>query len=286
MRHPSLISLSQEHHHGLVLALRLCQGGAALRTEVWTSEPREQAERVVRFHRDRLTPHFSAEEEVLFPILRAAVPEQGELIDRLLSEHRLLGSQIAWLPQSSPTDLRNSLARIGRLLQDHIRAEERALFPACEAGCSAEVLADLGVRLAGLRQDEGGVRAEADRARHVILLVEDERELRSLFAMLLEAENLEVLQAGSGHEAMRLLNEQGRKIQLVVTDMNLPGPGGTLIVSHARRVAPGARILAMSGYAGADMRRAAAEAGADEFINKPFEPVQAVKTVKRLLGMP
>jgi len=120
----------------------------------------------------------------------------------------------------------------------------------------------------------------------VILLVEDELELRNLFALMLEAEGLEVLQAGDGKEAMRLLNERGERIHLVVTDMNLPGPDGTLIVSHAHRVAPSARILAMSGYGGPDMRRAASEAGADQFMNKPFDPRQAVKTVKELLDMP
>jgi CheY-like chemotaxis protein/hemerythrin-like domain-containing protein len=286
MRHPSLISLSQEHHHGLVLALRLCQGETTLSTERWTQDPQGQVERVIHFHRERLTPHFAAEEEVLFPLVRAALPQQGELIDRLLSEHRLLGSQIARLPQISSSDLRKSLAGVGQLLQDHIRAEERVLFPACEAGCTAEALADLGVRLAGLRQNEERAHAAAGMPKPTILLVEDERELRNLFALLLAAEDLEVLQAGSGHEAVRLLNERGQEIRLVVTDMNLPGPGGTFIVSHARRVAPASKILAMSGYAGADMQRAAAEAGADEFINKPFDPLKAVKTVKRLLGTP
>jgi CheY-like chemotaxis protein/hemerythrin-like domain-containing protein len=267
-----LIALSQEHHHGLVLALRLSRGETAPGTEGWTLEPSEQAERVVRFYRERLTPHFAVEEEVLFPVLRGTLPGQEELIDRLIGEHRQLGSKITELSQCSLPGLRGSLADFGRLLQDHIRAEERILFPACETGCSAEVLADLGVRLAGRRG--------------AILLVEDERELRKLFALMLEAESLEVLQAGSGHEAVKLLNEHGQKIHLVVTDMNLPGPGGTLVVSHARRVAPAAKILAMSGYAGADMQRAAAEAGADEFMNKPFDPLKAVKTVKRLLGMP
>ncbi len=119
----------------------------------------------------------------------------------------------------------------------------------------------------------------------MILLVEDELEFRRLFALLLEAEGLAVLQAADGREAMQFLEETRDGIQLVVTDMNLPGPDGTLIVSRAREIARGAKILAMSGYGGADMRRAAAEAGADEFLNKPFDPRRAVEIVKRLLGM-
>ncbi len=124
------------------------------------------------------------------------------------------------------------------------------------------------------------------RGKEAILLVEDELEFRRLFAMLLEAEGLEVLQVSDGREAIRVLEEHGREIRLVVTDMNLPGADGTLIVSRAREVAPAAKILAMSGYGGTDMRRAAAQAGADEFMNKPFDPPKAVETVKRLLGKP
>jgi DNA-binding NtrC family response regulator len=122
--------------------------------------------------------------------------------------------------------------------------------------------------------------------RKVVLLVEDEAELRNLFALMLEAQGLEVLQAGGGKEAMHLLSDRGNWIDIVVTDMNLPGGDGTMVISHARRVAPAVKILAMSGYGGADMRQAAAEAGADEFLDKPFSPPRAVDTVRRLLEQP
>ncbi len=273
MRHPSLVSLSHDHHHGLALGLRLSQGDDALLTDGWTHDPAGQAELVTRFYREELAPHFRAEEEVLFPAIRVALPRQGELLDRLVGEHRALASQIAGLGASGGAALRSALRGIGRLLQDHIRSEERVLFPACEAGLSPEVLEWVDRKMAGMR------------GKPAILLVEDEIEFRHLFALLLEAEGLEVLQAADGREAIRVLEERGGEIRLVVTDMNLPGADGMLIVSRAREVAPAAKILAMSGYGGADMRRAAAGAGADEFINKPFDPPRAVETVKRLLGM-
>jgi CheY-like chemotaxis protein/hemerythrin-like domain-containing protein len=284
MRHPSLISLSRDHHHGLALALRLCQGETALLADGWTHDTGDQVLRVLQSFREELSPHFASEEEVLFPALRAALPEQRDLIERLLRDHRALAAKIIALPMIPATERRTALAEIGRLLQDHIRTEERILFPACEAGCAPNVLAELGERLARSRENAGKP-PERVGPRRVVLLVEDELELRNLFALMLEAEGLEVLQAADGLEAMRLLDERGEAIHLVVTDMNLPGPDGTLIVSHAHRVIPAAKILAMSGYGGPDMRRAASEAGADEFMNKPFDPPRAVKTVKRLLEM-
>ncbi len=286
MRHPSLISLSHDHHHGLAVGLRLSQGDAALLADGWTHDPAGQADLVMRFYREELVPHFRAEEEVLFPAARAALPQLGDLIDRLLREHRTLSSQIGSLPTLSGAELRAVLVEIGKLLQEHIRSEERVLFPACEAGVPPDVLEALAGRLGGERGKGGGGERDRAQSKHAILLVEDELEFRRLFALLLEAEGLEVLQAADGREALRVLEEHGQEIHLVVTDMNLPGADGTLIVSRARTAAPDAKILAMSGYGGSDMRRAAAEAGADEFMNKPFDPPGAVKAVKRLLGMP
>lgn len=286
MRHSSLIALSHDHHHGLALGLRLSQGEDALLSDGWTHDPAGQASLVMRFYRDELIAHFRAEEEVLFPLVRTDLPQQAALVERLLAEHRLLGSQIGNLLTVPEADLRAALQSIGRLLMEHIRSEERILFPACEAGLSPDVLESLGARVAAVRGNGGRQDQARRQPGHAILLVEDEVEFRRLFALLLEAEGLEVLQAADGREAMHILEQRGREIHLVVTDMNLPGPDGTLIVSRTREVAPAAKILAMSGYGGTDMRRAAAEAGADEFMNKPFDPPRAVETVKRLLDMP
>jgi len=115
-----------------------------------------------------------------------------------------------------------------------------------------------------------------------VLVVEDEAELRQLFGLLLEAEQIEVFQAADGTEALRLLEEKSESIGLVVTDMNLPGIGGPEIMARARLMVPGAKILAMSGYGGANMISAAGSA--DAFMSKPFDPIKAVATVKQLLG--
>ena len=117
-----------------------------------------------------------------------------------------------------------------------------------------------------------------------VLLVEDEAELRQLFTLLLEAENLEVLSTGEGGEALRLLDERKEGIGVLVTDMNLPGANGPTIVAHARALYPSIRILAMSGFGGTEMLQTAEGAGVDEFINKPFNPPEAIATVRRLLG--
>ena len=74
-RHPSLIPLSHDHHHGLVLAFRLREGLPPNRKPA--DNPQEQAEDAVRFFRDNLVAHFRAEEEALFPSIRTCVPTGG-----------------------------------------------------------------------------------------------------------------------------------------------------------------------------------------------------------------
>ncbi len=112
-RDPSLIPLSHDHHHGLVRVFEirqaLKQGDSLAR----------QSEINRAFLRDDLAPHFVAEEQHLFPVLRDAVAE--DVVDQLFAEHRELEQLAA---AETATDLR----RFADLLERHIRREEREVF--------------------------------------------------------------------------------------------------------------------------------------------------------------
>src|SRR5512134_1206705 len=128
-RHPSLVALSHDHHHGLALALRLRQGDAALLTDGWIHDRPEQAKRVGAFYRQELRSHFLAEEKTLFPVMRHYVPGSTELIDRLVLQHRQIEEIIESVGSPAVRDLAALLVRLGEILELHIRAEERELFP-------------------------------------------------------------------------------------------------------------------------------------------------------------
>ena len=132
-RHPSLIPLSHDHHHGLVLAFRLREGLPPNRKPADSS--REQAEDTVRFFHDNLVAHFRAEEEVLFPAICSCVPHAATLLDTLTAEHGEMRKQVENLAQASPDEapLLTKLKAFGDLLERHIRREERELFPLYEA---------------------------------------------------------------------------------------------------------------------------------------------------------
>ena len=130
MRHRSLILLSHDHHHGLALALRCRKqalgqlkptGGEGLR--VRASEFRD-------FFTQNLTNHFRAEEEALFPPLRALMPDSEPIINQLLREHQELRSAMPNL--EAETGLGKVIFDLGDLLERHIRKEERELFPLFE----------------------------------------------------------------------------------------------------------------------------------------------------------
>jgi len=137
-RHPSLVSLSQDHHHGLALALRLRQGDKALLNDGWTHDRAEQAVRTRKFYMEGLRPHFKAEEEVLFPLMRSMLEQCSVLIDKLVTQHRELEQLISSL--SAPgKSLDGILVALGTLLDEHIRLEERQLFPQYEKGIPEEL---------------------------------------------------------------------------------------------------------------------------------------------------
>jgi len=151
-RHTAFIGLSHDHHHTLALALRLRQGERALLTDGWTHDPVEQIQRVQHFFEADLRPHFAAEEQILFPLVERSMPSLTSVIRALNLQHREVESLVALLRSAGRGDMRGLLARMGSLLEDHVRREERELFPACESGLTEESLSRLGQEIQTIRE--------------------------------------------------------------------------------------------------------------------------------------
>ncbi len=80
-----------------------------------------------------------------------------------------------------------------------------------------------------------------------ILVVDDDPDVREILAETLMEFGYRVLEAGSGEEAMPLL-EQRQDIALLITDVRMPGMSGLELVGLARRHDPRLRVIVMSGY--------------------------------------
>jgi len=119
-----------------------------------------------------------------------------------------------------------------------------------------------------------------------ILIVEDEAELRNLFALILEMEGFTVLQAADGQKGLDILSAHPGGITMMITDLNLPKVGGVDLINQARRLNPRVKIVGTSGMSGDKVRDMVMRAGADDFIPKPFQAQDAIRKLKAILDQP
>jgi PAS domain S-box-containing protein len=127
------------------------------------------------------------------------------------------------------------------------------------------------------------VHASVRRASETVLLVEDEAGVRRLSKRILENAGYRVLEAANGDEAETLFAEHADSIDLVVTDVIMPGCGGPDLLRRLHARAPGLRVLYMSGYT---EQSAAQKAGIDRgfpFVQKPFTAAELVRQVRYAL---
>jgi two-component system CheB/CheR fusion protein len=100
-----------------------------------------------------------------------------------------------------------------------------------------------------------------------VLFVEDARDIREVFTMLLEAEGADVVATGSGREGAALAARGG--FDVILTDLGLPDISGEMVIRQAARAARRRpRIVVLTGYDEPYTSRAR-QAGADVVLTKP-----------------
>lgn len=112
----------------------------------------------------------------------------------------------------------------------------------------------------------------------VILFTDDENAIVSLGKAVLERYGYQVLTARNGHEAVRLYRAHQDEIDLVVTDIMMPGMDGLTAIRALIEVNPAVKILATSGFVSSERLFQIQQAGAHTFLPKPF-------TMEHLLEM-
>ena len=105
-----------------------------------------------------------------------------------------------------------------------------------------------------------------------MLLVEDEESVRGLLAYMLQSRGYRVLQAASGAEALPVFETHAAEIDLVLTDIVMPGMSGVELAARLRRMRPETPIVFMSGYSGEVLTRTGPLPEGMSFLPKPLRP--------------
>jgi signal transduction histidine kinase len=136
-----------------------------------------------------------------------------------------------------------------------------------------------GVLTATLPQDVG----EPKRGTETILLVEDDPSVRNLVRDELRKLGYRVLEAKNGVEACLVATQQTGALDLLLTDVVMPGMGGRELAQHLSVIKPDLKILFISGYIDDVGLHAGHEEGSSSFLQKPFTPEALARAVRELL---
>jgi signal transduction histidine kinase len=124
---------------------------------------------------------------------------------------------------------------------------------------------------------------QPQRGTETILLVEDEPSVRTLLRDELRKLGYRVIEAKNGIEACLLATQQGGSLQLLLTDVVMPGMGGRELAQHLSVIKPDLRTLFISGYTDDVGIMAGQEEGMSSFLQKPFTPEVLARAVRTLL---
>jgi signal transduction histidine kinase/ActR/RegA family two-component response regulator len=121
------------------------------------------------------------------------------------------------------------------------------------------------------------------RGTETILVVEDEPSVRTLVRDELRKLGYRVIEAKNGVEACLLATQQAGSLQLLLTDIVMPGMGGRELAQHLSVIKPDLRTLFMSGYMDDVGIMAGQEEDTSSFLQKPFTPEVLARAVRGLL---
>jgi two-component system, cell cycle sensor histidine kinase and response regulator CckA len=125
--------------------------------------------------------------------------------------------------------------------------------------------------------------SQAGETRPLVLVVDDEQGLRELVCRGLKAEGYNTIEAAEGAEALQVMETAPQPVDLVVTDVVMPGMDGRELGRRLSQRWPDLPILYISAYDVNDIFRRGSPHSSAPFLQKPFQLEELINTVRDLL---
>ena len=119
-----------------------------------------------------------------------------------------------------------------------------------------------------------------------VLLVDDEAPIRNLLRSILLKDEFHVLQAEDGSQALQVAEGHQGSIQLLVTDIVMPGLNGYEMAQRVRESRPDIKVLYITGLVDSDVGRRCVADKNGTVLSKPFTPKEFLAQVYELLNLP
>ena len=124
------------------------------------------------------------------------------------------------------------------------------------------------------------------RGHETVLLVDDDNAVRQLCSLILSHYGYSILEADSAAAAMKVWNEKGAEVDMLVTDMVMPGASGLDLATMIRAQRPEMRVLVISGYSAKFFGAGLELPKSVSFLAKPFSPQELAGMVRQCLDAP
>ena len=117
-----------------------------------------------------------------------------------------------------------------------------------------------------------------------ILVVDDDAMMRTLVGRTLRSEGFQVWTASGALEARQVLTRIPDQLDLILTDVAMPGGMGPQLVAEVRQAHPRVRLLYMSSYSRKDLLGHGIDLETEDLLAKPFMPAELIARVQVILG--
>jgi len=125
--------------------------------------------------------------------------------------------------------------------------------------------------------------SDSFRGTETVMVVEDAEALRKLTVTLLEEHGYQVVSAANGSEALELAQKFSRGIDLLLTDVIMPGLGGHALAQRFEVLRPGLKVLYMSGYTDSSIGQHGVLEPGISLLHKPFTEEELVRKIREVL---